>query len=187
MIDTSISEANGGIVSALPAEHDVEQAQAPGTGACAGATRWLSKDEQETWLRVREFMWGYPSALDRQLGRDSALSTGEYSVLSTLSEAPDHQLRAGDAAADLGWERSRLSHLLRRMEAKGLIERVPSRCDRRGHDVHLTALGWSTIQEAAPAHVSFIRETLFDPLTPEEQQVLASALRRVAEAAGRTR
>lgn len=163
------------------------QAGAPGTGACAGTTRWLSQDEQEMWLQVREFMWGYPSALDRQLGQDSNLSTGEYSVLSTLSEAPGQQLRAGDAAADLGWERSRLSHLLRRMEAKGLIERVPSRCDRRGHDVHLTELGLATIEEAAPAHVTFIRETLFDPLSPEEQAVLARALRRVGEAAASRR
>lgn len=158
---------------------------AASVGACAGATRWLSADEQQTWLAVREFMWGYPPALDRQLSQDAGLSTGEYSVLSTLSEAPGRQLRAGDAAADLGWERSRLSHLLRRMEAKGFIERVPSLCDKRGHDVHLTQLGWDTIEAAAPAHVTFIRETLFDSLSPEEQRVLASALSKVHRAAYR--
>lgn len=153
--------------------------------ACAGVTRWLSEEEQQTWLAVREFMWGYPPALDRQLSQDAGLSTGEYSVLSTLSEAPGRQLRAGDAAADLGWERSRLSHLLRRMEAKGFIERVASLCDKRGHDVHLTQLGWEAIEAAAPQHVTFIRETLFDTLTVEEQRALAGALRKVHQAANR--
>lgn len=146
-------------------------------------TRWLDQREQEVWLAVREFMWSFPSDLDRQLTRDSELSTGEYSVLATLSEAPGHQLRAGDAAADLGWERSRLSHLLKRMEAKGLIERVASLCDRRGHDVHLTALGWEVLKEAAPSHVTFIRETLFDSLEDGEAEVLARALTRVRDAA----
>ena len=145
-------------------------------------TRWLSSDEQETWLRIREFMWGYSAALDRQMAQDAGLSTGEYSVLATLSEAEDRQLRAGDAAADLGWERSRLSHLLRRMEAKGLIERVASKCDGRGQDVLLTQLGWETIQAAAPSHVTFVRETIFDPLTPEEQATLATALGKVRQA-----
>lgn len=146
------------------------------------ATRWLSEEEQGTWLAIREFMWGYPAALDRQNARDSGLSTGEYSVLATLSEAEGHQLRAGDAAADLGWERSRLSHLLRRMEGKGLIERVASKCDGRGQDVILTGAGWDAIREAAPDHVSFVRETIFDPLTEEEQDTLARALRKVREA-----
>lgn len=149
----------------------------------AEATRWLSEEEQQTWLAVRQFMWGFPPAVDRQLTQDSGLSTGEYSVLATLSQAPGRQLRAGDAAADLGWERSRLSHLLRRMEAKGLIERVASICDKRGHDVHLTQLGWETIEAAAPRHVTFIRGTLFDSLSDEEQRVLAAALRKVHQAA----
>jgi len=131
---------------------------------------------------MREFMWGYPAALERQNARDSGLSTGEYSVLATLSEAEGQQLRAGDTAADLGWERSRLSHLLRRMEAKGLIERVVSKCDGRGQDVLLTQKGWDAIRDAAPDHVTFVRETIFDPLSAQEQLVLVGALRKIREA-----
>lgn len=148
-------------------------------------TRWLDDDEQHLWRLLRGFVWGFPSALDRQLSHDSNLSTGEYSVLATLSEAPGDQLRPSDTAADLGWERSRLSHLLRRMEAKGLIERVPSRCDRRGSDIHLTARGRRTVEEAAPDHVTFVRETVFDPLTEDEQRSLESALTKIRDAVRR--
>jgi DNA-binding MarR family transcriptional regulator len=128
---------------------------------------------------MRSFVWAFPSAMDRQLGHDSDLSTGEYSVLATLSESPNDQLRPSDTASDLGWERSRLSHLLRRMEAKGLIERVPSACDRRGHDVHLTQKGRATIEAAAPHHVEFVRETIFDVMTQQEQDALKDFLAKV--------
>jgi DNA-binding MarR family transcriptional regulator len=147
----------------------------------AEETRWLSDEEQELWRSLRSFVWAYPSAMDRQLSHDSDLSTGEYSVLATLSESEHDQLRPSDTAADLGWERSRLSHLLRRMEAKGLIERVPSLCDRRGHDVHLTAKGRETIEAAAPHHVEFVRETVFDALTPDELTTLGTVLAKIRD------
>ncbi|MGO1319709.1 MAG: MarR family winged helix-turn-helix transcriptional regulator [Galactobacter sp.] len=143
------------------------------------ACRWLNEDEQTLWRSLRSFVWAFPSAMDRQLSRDSNLSTGEYSVLATLSESENDQLRPSDTASDLGWERSRLSHLLRRMEAKGLIERVPSLCDRRGHDVHLTQKGRATIEAAAPHHVEFVRESVFDALTQQEQDTLKTVLAKI--------
>ena len=143
------------------------------------STRWLNEREKQVWLTLREFIWGFPAALDRQAQRDSALSIVEYSVLSTLSETPGARMRAGDLAAELGWQRSRLSHLVGRMEAKGVVERVSSGDDGRGQDVVLTDAGWSAIRAAAPGHVTFVRETVFDPLTPEEQDALESALTRI--------
>lgn len=142
--------------------------------------RWLNEDEQALWRSLRSFVWAFPSAMDRQLSHDSELSTGEYSVLATLSESERGQLRPSDTASDLGWERSRLSHLLRRMEAKGLIERVPSLCDRRGHDVHLTPKGRATIEAAAPAHVEFVRQTVFDDLTKDEQDTFKTVLAKIS-------
>lgn len=142
-------------------------------------TRWLNEREKQVWLTLREFIWGFPAALDRQAQRDSALSIVEYSVLSTLSETPGARMRAGDLAAELGWQRSRLSHLVGRMEAKGVVERMHSDLDGRGQDVVLTDAGWAAIRSAAPGHVTFVRETVFDPLTPAEQDVLESALSRI--------
>lgn len=142
-------------------------------------TRWLDEREKQVWLTLREFIWGFPSALDRQAQRDSSLSIVEYSVLAALSETPGARMRAGDLAAELGWQRSRLSHLVGRMEAKGVVERLHSDLDGRGQDVVLTDAGWASIRAAAPGHVTFVREAVFDPLTPAEQDVLESALTRI--------
>jgi DNA-binding MarR family transcriptional regulator len=144
--------------------------------------RWLDAREREVWLALRRLLWGLPPAIDRQLTRDSSLSGPEYSVLATLSECPDGVLRSGTAAQELGWERSRLSHILKRMEAKGLIFRTCSADDARGQDVHLTEAGRAAIVEAAPGHVAFIRRAVFDALTPEQQDLFGEACARMVEA-----
>lgn len=141
--------------------------------------RWLDEREKEVWLALREFIWGFPAAVDRQLQRDSDLSIVEYSVLAALSECPRSRKRSGDLASDLGWERSRLSHLVKRMETKGVVERAHSDEDGRGQEIVLTDAGWQLIREAAPGHVTFVREAVFDPLSREEQDVLARALDRI--------
>lgn len=144
--------------------------------------RWLSEEEQRLWLEFREFLWGFPSAMDRQLARDSGMSSGEYSVLAAVSQAAPEALRSGDLAASLQWERSRVSHLLRRMEAKGLIERRAASADGRGQEITMTNNGWKTIRAAAPAHVAFVREALFDPLSEPEKDQLRSMLGKIRAA-----
>ena len=144
--------------------------------------RWLSNHEQELWLEFREFLWGFPSAMDRQLSRDAGLSTGEYSVLAAISQAAPDRLRSGDLANTLQWERSRVSHLLRRMEAKGLIERCAASCDGRGQEIQLSDAGWDTICSAAPDHVGFVRDALFDSLSADEQEQLRTILSKVRAA-----
>lgn len=147
------------------------------------APRWLSAQEQRIWLELREFAKGLPRAIDRQLTRDSDVSGVEYSILSVVSEAGDKQVRSGDLAAKLGWERSRVSHLLKRMEARGLIHRCATSGDGRGQEIALTPAGWDKIHSAAPGHVTMVRETIFDPLTPEQQGQLFDMLTSIRNAA----
>lgn len=145
----------------------------------ADETRWLDDKEQALWRIIREFLWQFPSAMDRQLSVDSSMQTGEYSVLAVLSEGPATSLRPADIADNLRWDRSRLSHLLRRMEAKGMITRCSDSTDRRGQQIELTEAGWKTIREAAPSHVTFIREKLFDSLDQHERAALETALPKI--------
>lgn len=144
--------------------------------------RWLNEEEAQRWLEIREFLWGFPSAMDRQLARDAEMSSGEYSVLAAVSQAAPEALRSGDLAAQLNWERSRVSHLLRRMEAKGLISRCASSCDGRGQDITLSEAGWETVRSAAPGHVNFVRETVFDSLSPTEQEQFSAMLNKIRAA-----
>ncbi|WP_371601214.1 MarR family winged helix-turn-helix transcriptional regulator [Streptomyces sp. NBC_00564] len=47
-------------------------------------------------------------------------------------------LRAKDLGAEVGWERSRLSHQISRMEKRGLVTREACADDARGSMVRLT-------------------------------------------------
>ena len=101
--------------------------------------------------------------MNRQLQADSGLSLADYDVLVALSDN-DAGMRVSDLAAQIGWERSRLSHQLRRMEERGLTERRPSAEDGRTSNVVLTANGRRAITDAAPGHVDLVRALFFDPL-----------------------
>ena len=86
-------------------------------------TRWLTDDQQRVWrdwLRLNALL---PAALHRELQADSDLSLQDFDVLVALTDTPEERLRVSELADALHWERSRLSHHVRRMERRGLVQR----------------------------------------------------------------
>jgi DNA-binding MarR family transcriptional regulator len=118
-------------------------------------------------------------AMNRQLQSDSDLSLADYHILRVLSDARGGHLQVSDLAAQIGWERSRTSHQLRRLCERGLAERVPSLDDGRATDAMLTPAGREAIDAAAPGHVALVRQLFFDPLPDELLAPLAAALEHV--------
>ncbi|MTD13817.1 MarR family transcriptional regulator [Nakamurella sp. YIM 132087] len=143
-------------------------------------TRWLDEREARAWRALQHLRMPLELALNRQLAKDSGLSTADYSVLVALSEAPNHRLRARDLVRAVGWEKSRLSHHIRRMETRGLVTREECPTDARGAFIRLTAQGIVTIEQAAPGHVEAVRDLVIDRLTPEQLDSLAA----IGEAVG---
>ncbi|MEU4805325.1 MarR family transcriptional regulator [Actinosynnema sp. NPDC023587] len=143
--------------------------------------RWLDEREARVWHAYLDLNRELHGALERQLVRDSGLSNADYSLLAPLSEAPDGLVRARELGALVGWERSRLSHQIGRMEKRGLVARERCPEDARGSMVRLTPAGRTAIEAAAPAHVRTVRRYLFDVLSAEELDVLGRAFSRVLE------
>ena len=71
--------------------------------------------------------------------------------------------------------RSRLSHQVSRMEARGLLSREGCEGDKRGTFAVLTGHGADTIDQVAPAHVASVRGHFVDQLDPGELGALAEA------------
>jgi DNA-binding MarR family transcriptional regulator len=141
--------------------------------------RWLDEREQHAWRSFTEMHRRLSGAIERRLTLDSGLSAADYQVLVPLSESADGRLRARDLARGAGWEKSRLSHQMRRMEQRGLVERVDCPTDARGAYVRLTPAGRQAIEAAAPGHVEAVRGLLFDLLSPAEVDTLAAVADRV--------
>ncbi|MFE7268679.1 MarR family winged helix-turn-helix transcriptional regulator [Streptomyces sp. NPDC057592] len=147
--------------------------------------RWLDSREAAVWKKYRDLQRQLQSSLDRQLARDSVLSGADYAVLAPLSESPDDVLRARDLQAELGWERSRLSHQISRMEKRGMVAREPCEDDARGSMVRMTAQGRAAIEGAAPQHVETVRRYFFDPLSPDEVETLSVLFDRLLDSLSR--
>jgi DNA-binding MarR family transcriptional regulator len=84
-------------------------------------------------------------------------------------------------AEGIGWERSRLSHHLGRMETRGLIRRRKSGNDSRGAEVELTDDGARTFRASSAPHLRLVRHFFIDALTPEDLETVgrvAKSLRR---------
>jgi DNA-binding MarR family transcriptional regulator len=145
------------------------------------ATRWLDDDEIGAWVRLIAVVELLPGVLDSQLRRDSDLTHYEYFVLAMLSEAPDRTLRMSALAARTNATLPRLSHVVSRMELRGLVERSRSEEDRRASDVRLTATGWDAVVAAAPGHVDTVRRHVVDPLSREQLGQLTAIADRILE------
>src|SRR6201987_1641393 len=113
---------------------------------------WPSPSQARAWGAFMRGKLPLNYEINRQLQRDSGLSLADYHVLNALSNAPDHKLQVTDLAALIGWERSRLSHHLRRLADRGLTNRIQSEDDGRATDAVLTKDGMDAIVEAAPGH-----------------------------------
>ncbi len=141
-------------------------------------TRWLDDDERQAWLRLIAIAELLPAALDTQLRRDAGLTHFEYFVLAMLSEADDRTLRMTALAQRTNATLPRLSHVVRRLEERGLVERLPCPEDGRATNARLTEAGWDTVVAAAPGHVETVRRLALDPLSPAQ----VGQLRRIGDA-----
>lgn len=143
--------------------------------------RWLDTREQAAWRAYLEMNAKLAARLNKEMSDSSGISISDFSVLVPLSEHPEGRMRVLELARALGWEKSRLSHQLTRMQQRGLIERSNCNEDRRGAFVVLTEHGRATVEAAAPRHVESVRRYLFDELTSEQVDALASVARAVVD------
>jgi DNA-binding MarR family transcriptional regulator len=104
--------------------------------------QWLSTDENDAWVALSWLMLKLPGALDAQLQRDSGISYFEYLVLAGLSMSPDRRMRMSDLAQFANGSLSRLSNVVKRLEARGWIVREP--CANNGRFVEATLPGVRT-------------------------------------------
>jgi len=140
---------------------------------------WLTPKQQRAWVAYMRVQLRMNYEMNRQLQADAGLSLSDYDVLVALSADHDEGLRVSDLAAQIGWERSRLSHQLRRMEERGLTDRRPSTEDGRTTNVVLTAKGRRAIADAAPGHVDLVRSLFFDPLPENLLPSFTAALEHI--------
>ncbi|TRX59739.1 MarR family winged helix-turn-helix transcriptional regulator [Corynebacterium hiratae] len=134
--------------------------------------RWLTGSEQELWRQLLASIRKINRGMEETLLACSDISAAEYSVLVSLSEAPEHTLRLRELCTELEWDRSRASHQITRMEKRGLVRKEKCAGDARGVEVVMTQAGRERLEAAVPEHVESVRRMVFDHLDPADVPAL---------------
>jgi DNA-binding MarR family transcriptional regulator len=149
------------------------------TAAEEPPVKWLTAAELDSWLSLVRLMTWLPWSIDQQLQRDSNLRMVEYQVLAMLSESPERTMRMSSLAEVTNASLSRLSHLVRRLEERGLVRREPDPADGRFTNAILTDQGFQALAAAVPGHVAHVRSLVIDVLSPEQLRRLGMAADRI--------
>jgi DNA-binding MarR family transcriptional regulator len=136
--------------------------------------RWLTPEELRAWINFLDCSTLLSDYLDQQLRRDAAMMHADYSLLARLSVAPDRALGMSLLAEQLKFTRSRLTRAVIRLEESGYVRRREDPADGRGQLAELTEAGMELMAKAAPGHVTAVRRVVFDALSLEQVEQLAT-------------
>src|SRR3954452_3256059 len=115
------------------------------------------------------------SRLERRLGADLearvCLPHAWFEGLVRLSRSEHGQLTMGALAEQVTLTTGGVTRLVDRMEAAGLVSRIPCKTDRRVSYAGITDAGRTKFEEAAAVHAGNLR-TVFDGFSAKELTTL---------------
>ena len=110
--------------------------------------------------------------LSRQITNHSGITGAEYVVLVALSELTSPNVNLNRLATGLGWETSRMSHQISRMEENGLVKKSRNPDDSRCFDVSITSKGRKIAESAIPLQSREINHCFSEVLTKDQMRSL---------------
>ena len=138
---------------------------------------WHDEADQRAWWAFLDLWRALGTGMERQLA-SVGVSAADYQLLAPLA-ASDAGLRPRDLCTATGWDRSRVAHQIRRMEARGLVERDAVSDDARGVIIRLTETGLENLERAAPSHVEWVKAHFIAVATRDELNALTELSQRV--------
>ena len=144
-------------------------------------TARLSDDELDAWRGFRRMGEVISSLVAQQITATTGLSGADFAVLSQLHAAGGGH-RQKDMQTFLGWDKSRLSHQLARMEVRSLITKGQQ--GPNGSEVRLTREGLMKLEEALPVHAAEVRRYFIDPLSKQDIAALRTVANKLRKVVG---
>jgi MarR family transcriptional regulator, lower aerobic nicotinate degradation pathway regulator len=107
---------------------------------------------------------------------DFEITPVQYATLAAVAACPglDHV----GVSQTVGLDRTTVTGIIDRLEAKGLLARSPSKTDRRAKLLTVTEDGLVALNEMGPATLR-VQTRILQPLAPAERKVFMSLLERV--------
>ncbi|MCF6409562.1 MarR family winged helix-turn-helix transcriptional regulator [Pseudalkalibacillus salsuginis] len=137
----------------------------------------LTEEEIRIWNMWKGSFKRIFGRVVKDMSEHTGLSEGDFGVLDRLVQFGDGKLRQQELADSMGWDKSRLSHHLTRMEKRGLVRRKQSDTDR-GVQVIITSAGKSGLDEATPIVSKAIRKHFLDQLADQDIESITKLAER---------
>ena len=119
---------------------------------------------------------------DRHI-RSLGLTSPQFDVIATLGDTPGMPCR--ELSEKTLVTKGTLTGVLDRLEARGEIERIPSKEDRRSTIVRLTSKGKAQFERVFPAHIYYMKPYFEQALTVGEMAQLRTLLLRLKASFGK--
>lgn len=137
----------------------------------------LSADDRELWEAWKRATEGIRARINADLATETGLSETDVSVLTHL-HGGGGSVRQSELATLMGWQRSRLSHHLSRMQDRGLVTRTPV---AGGMQVGASTMGRAALLQARPVHAAAVRRHLLDGVPPRDRARLLNLLNMLTD------
>jgi len=128
--------------------------------------------DSKAWRAFHKIGTSLIPHLGRQVSNHSGISGAEYVVLVALSELPVPAVNLNRLATGLGWEISRMSHQVSRMDEAGLVKKTKNLEDSRCFDVSITAKGRKIAEAAIPLQSQEINHCFSQVLSQAQMKSL---------------
>lgn len=128
--------------------------------------------DSKAWRAFHKIGTSLLPHLGRQITNHSGITGAEYVVLVALSELTTSSVNLKRLAQGLGWEISRMSHQISRMEEAGLVKKARNQLDSRRFDVSITPKGRKIAEAAIPLQSKEINHCFSEVLTQAQMKAL---------------
>lgn len=135
--------------------------------------------DAEIWGTVWEFVTWVPADLDEHLKSTERMALTDYLTLLSIARAEDHNITMTNLAHATRMSPSRLSHVMDRLEDRGLATRTRSDQDRRSSIASLAPDGVEFMVRVTPNVVTHMRETIFETVTEDELDQLSAIMKKI--------
>lgn len=131
-------------------------------------------DALELSTSLRTAVTSMHKLLRRQSALVSEYSLTERETIGCLLRNP--RLLPTELASLTRVKTQSMSHILKKLEQQGIIERTPSKEDKRKVYISITAIGKKTVQKARREWDEWLKGVIEGSLSEKEKDVLARAV-----------
>jgi DNA-binding MarR family transcriptional regulator len=140
----------------------------------------VSQRELDVWRGFRRMGEIISARIGQKITRATGLSTADFSILMILDQDESLRRRQRDLQAFLEWDKTRLSHQLTRMVARGLVEKKS--LGRSGVEIDMTEEGKRLLDAAKPVHRAGLRKYFLDHIDEADIAALATVAQKLRAA-----